>query len=73
VAERDQIERALGRLLARKLLEAAVAQNLLDRTDPIGAFGMSGRRQMVEACPMRQEKRCHAGIQAPFSTGTKEG
>ena len=62
VTKRDQIQRAFGRLFTHQRVKAAFAKNLFDRADPVGPFGMSRWRQMVEACPMRQQKCCHAGI-----------
>jgi hypothetical protein len=73
VAQHDGIERALGRFPACELVEAAFGQRLLDRANPIGPFGMTRRRQMVEAGPMFQEKRCHAEDPGALSAAAKEG
>ena len=64
-AERDQIEATLRRLIAHQFAEAIFPQHLVDGANSIGSFGMGRRRQMIEACRMRQEKCCHAGDPAP--------
>src|SRR6478736_3351686 len=60
VAERDGIENAFRRLGARQRLEAVFAEHLRDRAQAIGTLGMTGRRQVVEAGRVAQEKRGHA-------------
>ena len=60
VAERDQIEDAFRRLAAHQRVEALFAEHLIDRAHPVGPFGMSRRRHMVEAGRMGQKKRRHA-------------
>ena len=49
MAERDEIEIAFRRLGARQRLEAILAEHFGDRAQAIGALGMAGRRQMIEA------------------------
>src|SRR5260370_23543098 len=72
MTKRDQIERALGSLFAHKFVKAAFSENLINRANPIRSFRMPWRRQMVEACPMSEEKCCHAiswRAKAPFEKG----
>ncbi len=45
----DQIERTFGSLFAHQSVKPAFPQNLLDRANPVGTFGMPRRRLMVEA------------------------
>src|SRR5439155_12849760 len=59
VAERDEIEIAFRRLAALKTVEAFVRQHLVDRAQPVGAFRMSWRRDVIEACRMGQKQRGH--------------
>ena len=60
MAQHDRIEAAFRRLGARELLKTRFAEHLGDRTQPVGAFRVAWRRQMVEAGGMRQNKS-HGG------------
>jgi hypothetical protein len=60
VTQRHDIEAGFRRLAARELCEALLAEHLCDRAQPVRALGMTRRRQMIEACGMAEEKRCHA-------------
>src|SRR5258708_18211502 len=75
MAKRDQIERAFGSLFALKAVEAAFAENLIDRPDPIGAFGVPRRRQMIEARAMRNKKRpaISPRVERAFRVGSNLG
>ena len=59
VAERDEVEIALRRLVAHQELEALMRQRLLHRAQAVGPFGVSGRRDVVEAGLVGEEKRTH--------------
>ncbi len=54
MAQRHRIETAFRRFAAHQRLEAILAEHLGDRAQPVGALGMSRRRQMVETGGMRQ-------------------
>ena len=56
VAKQDLVERAFRCRLAHQRLEAVFAENLLNRANPVGSFGMPRRCQMVEACRMAEKK-----------------
>ena len=56
VAQRDRIEAAFRRLAAHQRLEALFAEHLVDRAQPVGAFGVARRRQMVETGGMGQKQ-----------------
>ena len=56
MAQRHRIEAAFRRLAAHQQLEAIFAEHLVDRAQPVGPFGVSRRRQMVEAGGMRQRR-----------------
>ncbi len=60
VAERDRIQRAFRRLAAHQPVEAIFRQHLIDGTQPVGSFGMPGRREMVETGRMGENKRRHS-------------
>jgi len=57
MAKQDLVERAFGCRLAHQPVEAGFAENLLNRANPVGPFGMPRRCQMVEACRMAEKKR----------------
>jgi hypothetical protein len=59
VAERDEVEIALRRLVAHQELEALMRQRLLHRAQAVRPFGVSGRRDVVEAGLVGEEKRTH--------------
>ena len=59
VAQRDRLQRRRGRLLAHEVLETRVFQGLVDGAQPVRPLGMSGRRDMVEAGRMGDEKGRH--------------
>jgi hypothetical protein len=54
MAQHHQVEIALRRVAARQRRKALLAQHLVDRAQPVGAFGVAWRRQMVETGGMRQ-------------------
>jgi hypothetical protein len=60
VAKPHQVERAFGSVFPNELVEAAFTQDLIHRANPVGPFGMTRRGQVIEARPMRQQKRGHA-------------
>ena len=60
VAKPRKLERAFGSFLPNELVETAFTQDLIDRANPVGPFGVSGRSQVIEARPVRQQKRGHA-------------
>src|ERR1700722_1988567 len=60
VTECDEIEAALRRFAAHQRIKPALAEHLVDGTNPVGPFGMSRWCEMVEACGMAQKKRRHA-------------
>jgi len=64
VTQRDRIQTAFRRFAARQPAEAVFREHLADRAQPVGALRMPRRRGVVEACPMRQQKCCHAGIRS---------
>jgi hypothetical protein len=59
MAQRDGIKIAFRRFTARERLETLFPQHLGDRAQPVGAFGVSRGREMVETGGMGQ-KECHA-------------
>ena len=59
MTQRDGIEIAFRRFAAHQRLEAVFRQHLSHRAQPVRAFRVSRRRQVVETCGMRQ-KECHA-------------
>src|SRR6204780_1750834 len=61
VAERDRIERALGRLAAHQAVEALGAEPLIDRAQPVRALGVVGRSLVIETGRVGEIKRGHAG------------
>ena len=69
MAERDLVELALGRLARAPGAETLFAEHLVDRAQPVGPLGVSGRRQVIEACGMG-EKEGHAG---PLKQGPNLG
>jgi hypothetical protein len=71
VAQHHGIERAFGGLAAHEFVEPAFAEGFLDRANPVGSFGMSRRRQMVEAGPMFQQKCGHAGDPGALSAAAQ--
>ena len=60
VAKPRKLKRAFGSLFPNEFVETAFSQNLIHRANPVRPFGMSGRGQVIEARPMRQQKRGHA-------------
>jgi hypothetical protein len=59
VAERDEIEIALRRQVARQELETLNRQRFLHRAQAVGSFRVSRRRDVVEAGLVGKEKRAH--------------
>ena len=59
MAEQHGVEVAFRREVAHQRLETVFAKHLGDRAQPVGAFGMSGWGQVIEAGGVRQ-KQCHA-------------
>src|ERR1700742_4551683 len=59
MAERDGIEIAFRRLAAHQRVEPLLAKHLVDRPQAIGPLGMTGRREVVEAGRMGEEKGGH--------------
>ena len=60
VAKPRKLKRAFGSFFPNELVETAFTQDLIDRANPVGPFGVSGRSQVIEARPVRQQKRGHA-------------
>ena len=60
MAERDQIQVAFRRFAANEAVEAIFREHLIDRAQPIGAFGMSGGVTWSRHGRMSQKKRRHA-------------
>src|SRR5215475_10495941 len=59
MAERDRIEISFRRFAAREFIEARVRKHLIDRAQAIGALGVAGWRDMVEACRVGQKQGGH--------------
>jgi hypothetical protein len=62
VTQPDQVKRTFRRFTAHEPVKAAFGENLIHRANPVRPFRMSRRCQMVEACPVRQKKGCHAMV-----------
>jgi hypothetical protein len=59
VAQRDRLQRRRGRLHAHEVLETRVFQGLVNGAQPVRPLGMSGRRDVVEAGRVGDEKGRH--------------
>src|SRR5262249_51647638 len=57
MAQRDLVEVAFRRGVAHQRIELVLRQHLLDGAQPVGPLGMPGRREVIEAGLMGQEKR----------------
>src|SRR6185437_650466 len=59
MAPRDLLKLGARRLRAREMLKALMLEDALDRAQAIRPLGMPGRVHMLQARPMRDERRRH--------------
>jgi hypothetical protein len=64
VAEHHGLEASLRRFGAHERIETLLGEHLVDGAQTVGALGMSGRRDMVEACRMGEKKGGHGALEA---------